>query len=307
MLGLFMPVIGVNLHKVAGEWFQRRQLGLANGVISAGFAGGFLLGSLFAASVLSPALGGWRPLMYLFGAVAVVVAILWLFIHPKTSEADDGPQLHIPLREGLPQILKLRNVWLIGLGKIGLWGCIRGFTGYLPLYLRGEGWQPNRADTALAIFFTFSLLGAILIPMLSDRLGTRKPFLLIASLMIGGGVWVLGFAQGWLVFAAIIFAGLIFDAFMGISITATTEVKGVGPALSGTAIGFVFLLQEIGGMLAPPIGNSLASISPQVPFYFWGTMALVGGVAFYLFQVETDPTQTVTTENIPASLETRTG
>ncbi|MDX1437695.1 MAG: MFS transporter, partial [Anaerolineales bacterium] len=57
LLGLVQPVIPINLHKMAGEWFPRRQLGLATAVISTGFAAGLMIGSLLSASVLSPALG----------------------------------------------------------------------------------------------------------------------------------------------------------------------------------------------------------------------------------------------------------
>ena len=280
-MGLFAPLIAVNLHAVAGHWFAPNELGIANGIISSGFAAGFLFGSLLAASVLSPLLGGWRPVLFVYGGISILLAIAWWILNPADEQNDQGDRKRISLREGLPMVLRIRNVWLIGIGKIGLWGCVRGFTGYLPLYLREIGWDPNRADQALGAFFVVSLIGAIPIPMLSDRLGVRRPFLITAALCVGLGTIMTGFVSGGLIFLAAMLAGLMFDAFMGISITAVSEIKELGGALIGTAVGAVFFLSDLGGTIAPPLGNALAEISLELPFYLWGGMALLGIVAFY--------------------------
>ncbi|MGB1253926.1 MAG: MFS transporter [Candidatus Promineifilaceae bacterium] len=278
-LGLFAPLIGVNVHNVAGQWFARQQLGLANGIISSGFAAGFLLGSLFAANTIAPFFGGWRPTMYGYGGLAFLVAGAWWWLVPENS-AENPTHTHIPLREGLPKVLTIRTVWLIGLGKIGVWGCVRGFTGYLPLYLRGLGWDPNSADAALSAFFVVSLLGAIPIPMLSDRLGKRKQFLVAAACLIGGGSLLVGAADGALIFLGAMIAGILFDAFMGLSITLINEIETLDRALVGTALGAVFFFSDIGGTIAPPLGNALAGISPELPFFLWGAMAILASVAF---------------------------
>ncbi|MFT5194699.1 MAG: MFS family permease [Cellvibrionaceae bacterium] len=286
-MGLFAPLIGVNLHNVAGQWFSPKQLGLANGILSSGFAAGFLLGSLLAASTFSPLVGGWRPLMFVYGGVALILALAWWVLHPADPGKNETASSHNSFREGLPKVLRIRTVWLIGVGKIGLWGCVRGFTGYLPLYLRGIGWNPTAADQALAAFFIVSLLGAIPIPALSDRLGVRKPFLIGAALMMGLGSIMTGFVTGGLIFLAAMMAGVMFDAFMGLSITAVSEIKELGGALTGTAVGVIFFLSDIGGTIAPPLGNALAQISPELPFFLWGGMVILGSAAFYAIKEPT--------------------
>ena len=79
LFGLFSPMITSNTVKTCGMWFSRRQLGLANGVLSMGMALGFLLGSLFSATLLSPSLGGWRNVLILYGALSALLAIPWFF------------------------------------------------------------------------------------------------------------------------------------------------------------------------------------------------------------------------------------
>ncbi|MFT5193653.1 MAG: hypothetical protein ACI85U_000658, partial [Candidatus Promineifilaceae bacterium] len=92
------------------------------------------------------------------------------------------------------------------------------------------------------------------------------------------------FASGWFLLVLVALAGLTFDATMGLSVTAVTEVKGVGAVLAGTAIGLVFMVQQLGGTLAPIIGNNLEQYGAQTPFYFWGSLALLGAIIFVGFR-----------------------
>ena len=287
LLGMVQPAIPVNLHKVAGEWFPRQQLGLGTGVISAGFALGLLLGSLLSATVLSPALGGWHRVLYLYGLVAVVMSGLWAVIHPgEKRTVGEARRTPVPLREALAHVSRLRSVWIIGLGTLFIWACIRGFVGYLPLYLRDQGWSGVYADGALSLFYALSLLAAIPIALLSDRYQVRRGFLLLAALFMGLGVGLLSFAQGIMIFLAVIIAGTVFDAFMAIHQAAILEVDGVGTAYAGTALGFGAMLREAGGVFSPPLGNSLTVFGPSVPFAFWGAMGLLAMIAFYLLPVK---------------------
>jgi MFS family permease len=283
-LGLVQPAVAVNIFKVAGEWFRRERLGMASGVISAGFASGLSLGALVSASVLSPLFGSWRPVMFFYGIVALLMGLLWYLLHPREVATEE--KRHIPLREGLPHVIRLRRVWLIGLGGMGINACITGAMGYLPTYLRTIGWNPTTADNALAMFYFVSLLGAIPLAMLSDRLGTRRGFLMAAALMMTIGISLLATVDGYLIWLAVIIAGVMFDGFMGIQMASIMEVEGVGVAYIGTALGFSGVIRNFGGVFSPPIGNSLASIAPNIPFIFWAALSL-----FSLFIFMTIPTK----------------
>lgn len=286
ILGIAMPFISVNIHNTASRWFSSNQLGVANGFISSGFAAGFLLGTSLGATTLSPLLGGWRNVLFMYGLVAMVFAVAWWFLHPADPIKANHPLSLNLLREDFSQVLQSRTIWLIGLGKICVWGCVRGFTGYLPLYLREIGWDPNLADAALSTFFIVSFCGAIPIPLMSDKIGRRKPFLVIAAGTIGIGCLLLSSPTTTIVFAAAALTGIMFDAFMGISITAASELKFLHGALPGTAIGVIFFLSDIGGTIAPPLGNAFADQMPHLPLLIWGSLALLGIIPFMLIKEE---------------------
>jgi MFS family permease len=325
LFGLVQPAIPMNVHKVCGVWFSGQRLGLANGVVSAGMALGFMLASLLSATLLSPWLGGWRNVLVLYGALSIGMNLLWYFTQaepaesrpvrekltsPIAAEPPAGPasfrsprvsvgvypktephpatqdKTRLSFRQALPRIARLRNIWLVGLAMLGISGCIQGVLGYLPLYLREIGWTAANADGALATFHGASMLATIPLAMLSDRLGSRRGVLLAATLMIAGGTGLLSFTTGSLVWSAVVIAGLARDGFMAILMTMIIEIRGVGPAYAGTATGLVMVFIRLGSLISPPLGNSLAYFDLALPFLFWAALALLGLLGFYFFKEE---------------------
>ncbi|RMF86581.1 MAG: MFS transporter [Nitrospinota bacterium] len=285
LFGLVRPVIPINLHKTCAVWFPSSELGLANGFVSTGMALGFLFGSLFSATLLSPALGGWRHVIFFYAGLATVISLLWLLTPPPptTGPGTSRGSRPIPLREGLPYVVRLRPVWVLGVVILGYGACVQGFLGYLPLYLRGIGWPATSADGALATFHGVSLCAALPIAWLSDRLRTRRALLMLATGMLAAGVGLLPFVDESLIWGTVILAGLMRDGFMAIFMTTVMEVRGIGAAYAGTAIGFTMMLGGIGRVVSPPLGNSLVGLGEQFPFLFWAMMALLALVSLGFF------------------------
>ncbi|MEZ4711552.1 MAG: MFS transporter [Caldilineaceae bacterium] len=289
LLGLFLPAIPMNVHKTCALWFPGRQLGMANGVVSVGMAFGFMLGSLLAATVFSPLVGGWRNLFMIYGAVAVLVSMFWLFSKPIVEDDDAAAaRKKSSLPEALSHVGSIRNVWLFALATMGISGCVNGALGYLPLYLREAGWLPATADSAAASFHAASMLAAIPIALLSDRLRMRKGILMIAAGMICIGVGLLGFVQGPLIWLAILTAGVVRDGFMAITMTSIMEVRGVGARFAGTATGLSMVFMGIANVVSPPLGNSLERFGASTPFLLWSAMALAGLLVYTLIRRPTE-------------------
>lgn len=180
------------------------------------------------------------------------------------------------LRQAIAHVARIRNVWLLGFVLLGIGGCIEGTLGYLPLYLRGLGWPEAAADGAASTFHAASMIFVIPIALWSDRLGTRKRVLMAAALMIITGVGLLSVVDGVMVWGAVSIAGLVRDGFMAVFMTTIIETEGVGATYAGTAIGLVMILSGLGRLIAPPLGNSLATIAPAMPFVFWASLAAAG-------------------------------
>lgn len=274
MFGIFTPFITMNSFKACSLWFSGQQMGLASGVLSMGMALGFLVGSMFSATSLSPWLDGWRQVLFFYGAVSIVLCVPWFLTRPTPAHAHSAGAGSI--LKNIASIARIRNIWLLGLLIFGIGGCIQGALGYIPLYLRGQGWPEASADGALAAFHTISLIFVVPIALISDKLGTRKKVLVVSSMVITLGIGMLSVAQGTMVWVAVCLAGMVRDGFMAVLMTLILETDGVGPVYAGTATGLTMVFSGIGNLVAPPIGNSLAEITPGAPFLFWSAMTLIG-------------------------------
>ena len=118
--GLFPMAAPMNVHKTCGVWFAGKHLGMANGVVSAGMALGFLLGSLISATLLSPLLGGWRNVLLFYAVLAVIVGVLWAFTRsePTSDGQAAAPTERLSLRDSLLRVGRLRNVLAAGGGDV---------------------------------------------------------------------------------------------------------------------------------------------------------------------------------------------
>ncbi len=276
-----VPVI---IFKAIRQWFPRENLGMASGIVSAGFASGLMLGPLLSTSVILPALGGWRQVLVLYGLLAIAISLLWLLLHPAGRHAvgEDGGADAAGLVAGLRAAARLRNLWLMGIGGLGVGACFSGFSGYLPTYLKTIGWAPLDADRALSLFFLASLICVVPFSTLSDRLGIRRGILVALTLLLGVGVGLLGLVAGTFILLVAVVTGASFDSVMALQQTSVMEVEGVDNSLSGSALGMVTTIRNLGIAFSPPLGNSLAAWGAGLPFLFWGACGVCAALMFSL-------------------------
>lgn len=275
LFGLLSAIIPPIVHKSCSVWFPGRQLGLANGVVSMGMAVGFTVGAMISATILSPLLGGWSNVLLLYGAISVVISILWLLTHsePDVVQPSASSANTVPFRRALSRVVRIKDVWLLGFILVGQIGCVQGLFGYLPLHLREIGWTDSSADGALAVFHATSMIGVVPIALLSDKLSSRKPILFTATLMTAIGVGLLSVVGSPIVWVSMIIAGVARDGFMAVLMTTLIETDGVGATYAGTAMGLVLTLSRLIAFISPPIGNSLADINLRLPYVFWAALA----------------------------------
>jgi CP family cyanate transporter-like MFS transporter len=283
LFGLLSASVPMNAMKTCRIWFPSHQLGLATGVISMGMALGFMVSSMISATVMSPWLGSWRYVLAFYGVIAMLLSIPWIFTQDApVEETSAGVRVYPPsLREMFSHVAHIKRMWLLGFAILGIGGCVQATLGYLPLYLRDIGWAGARADSVAASFHLASMIFVIPLALGSDRLGSRRKVLIAAVLMITTGIGLLSVVDGLLVWGAVIMAGMVRDGFMAVFFTMTMETDGIGPTYAGTATGFVLVWSGLGALIAPPLGNSLASITPGLPFVFWAGMALAGLMGIY--------------------------
>jgi MFS family permease len=279
LFGVLASIIAVGVMKACRVWFTSRQLGFATGVIVTGGGIGAATGSMVSATFLSPLLGGWRNVMFLYGAISVVLGIIWLLVVKETQDAGAAEyKTPVPARQAVSRVIRIKAVWLIGFNLLAYVGSMKAIMGYLPLYLRESGWAAIRADGALTVFNLMTVAGAIPLTLLSDKLGRRKAVLLPAILIAIICTALLPIINNASLWGIFIMLGVFHQVYIALTNTMVLEIEEIGVDHAGVALGLALTLQRIGAFIASPLGNSLAIINLGMPFVFWAVLLFLGAV-----------------------------
>lgn len=278
LFGFFAPFVSISNFKNIGAKFEDHELGIANGALALGMASGFFLGSMISASYISPWIGGWQKTFILFGLIAIVFVIPWFFIRTETEgeETSHSVSSQPSTRENIKHVSGIKNIWLLGLAILCINGAVQGFLGYLPLYLRGLGWQTITADSLAASFHLSSMIFVIPITLISDKLGIRKKIALRLTIISTLGIGLVAVLNSSNLWIAVLIGGFARDGIMAILFTMVLKIKGIGTTYAGSAAGLLLILSGVGSLISPPLGNNLVRIAPNIPFVFWASLAFIG-------------------------------
>jgi MFS transporter, NNP family, nitrate/nitrite transporter len=268
----FSAAMTVNVvPKITAIWFRAQHVGLANAVFMVSIYAGQMTATMFSATVFAPLLGGWRNLLFVLAVPAIVLGILWLTTgdRPKSVQQQPSRSEDATLWQLLSHVIRIREVWIMGLVIMSAMGSITAVNGYLPLYLQGQGWSVAESGGALTLMLAVSLVGSIPVIFLSNRLRSLKPMFIVSMLTMGlslGMLLILNGPSAWLTLAI---CGLVRSVPPVLVNVFIIEMPEIGSKYTGTAVGLTNTVGMVGGFLIPPLGNALAVIDPGFPILFW--------------------------------------
>jgi CP family cyanate transporter-like MFS transporter len=248
-VGVGMAVIGPILPSIV-----RQRLPNQPAAGTGSYVAGLVLGATFTAAAAVPiaaATGGWRGSFTVISSIALVSLVAWLVLMPK----DHGYKRTAPQRPNLPW--RRPSAWLLGVifgsQSILFYG---GITWLASIY--GErGWGPVEAGGLVALFTGIGIVPTLAVPVIADRIGTRRTQLAgAAALSVAGALLIAltpGAPAGSLVSAgAVVLLGLGIGAYFPLALTLPVDVAA-DPA-DAASISALMLL----------IGYLLAATSPVV-------------------------------------------
>jgi len=255
---------------IAALWLPARRFASFSGVaLAVGLAGGVIGQGPFAAVVAAL---GWRDYMVVLAGWALIHALLaWLLIRdrPRSAErsvpggAMPATPVPEPMRSSLIRALRQPQNFLIAafaflmsvpiLAFGGLWG--------VPYTVARFGVDTTAAGFAMAAMLLGVACGGPLWGLLSDRLGRRKPILLVGGLLglatIGGAIYLPD-----LPFAA--FQVCVFLSGFGGSAMVTAFALGRehnDARSAGTALGLINMCTVLSGAVSQPLIGLLLDLS----------------------------------------------
>jgi MFS family permease len=269
------------INSAASSSVARNKQAFSQGLLAVGGGIGLILGSMISATILSPLLGGWRNVFFLYGAISVFISLLWIFVGKDSKrEVTRNTQEAVTFKQAFSYLFKLKPLWMISIVFLLYQGCMMGMQGYLPYHLIENGWTTVSSSGILTIFNATGALAVVPFALLSDKLGSRKLYLLLSFIFAAVCLGFMSVITNGIVWILIILAGIFYQMSSALCMTMCIETTKVGSAYTGTALGILISMSLIGRAFAPPIGNSLATVSQSIsfPFIFWAAMAVVGAI-----------------------------
>ena len=265
LIGLGVSAMFISLMKLNSVWFHDRHYGTVGGM-------SLMLGNMGSVLAATPLVWAvthtsWRNVFTAVGIFSFVIATLvWLLVRNHPEEAGlpsmremEGKEAHQRHQghwyDGLLTVMKNRSSWPGFWPNLGVGGSLFAFAGLWGVpYLRDVyGMERSvAANHTMLLLFCFAV-GALLLGILSDRIGKRLP------VIVGGiGVYVLCWLP--IVFAWHMPIGVSYTLFalMGLGASGFTltwaSAKEVNPpALSGMATSVVNTGTFLGAAILQPL------------------------------------------------------
>jgi MFS family permease len=230
--------------KLPANWFAVEQRATAVGLVTLANLVGTALGL-----VLTPLLIEQMSIpnvQLIYGALAAVSSVLFIALareRPPTPPCPPELEARALMLDGLKHALTVRSFWLYLLVSfIGL-GIFNGLTTWVEGIVRPRGFTPADAGMLGALMLAGGVLGAIIIPAISDRQHKRRRYLLLGMLLAIPGLIGLTFAQSyWLLLLSAFMLGFFLISTSPIGMQYAAEITY--PTPEGTSNGLIQLFGQ---------------------------------------------------------------
>jgi sugar phosphate permease len=243
------PFILNAVTKVAARWFPIQERATASGLGSLAMYLGIVVGmALTPYLVLQSSIEGMLVAYGIVSAIATIVFFGAAREHPPTPPCLPGQEERSLVLDGLKQTLRKRDfILLMLIFFIGL-GIFNGVTTWIEDIVRPKGFSITQAGITGGLMVVGGIVGAVVMPLLSDRYRKRTPFLVLA--IVGATLGLVGVTYAtsyWLLLASAFVLGFFLLSAGPIGFQYGAEVAY--PAPEGTSNGLLLLMGQISGII----------------------------------------------------------
>ncbi len=230
--------------KMPANWFAINERATAVGLVTianlVGTGIGLAVTPLLFESITIPSI------QLIYGGIAAFSSLLFILLaHDKPPTPPCPPELaaRALMVDGLKHALRIRPFWYyLIISFIGL-GIFNGVTTWVETIIRPRGFTPADAGLLGALMLVGGLLGALIIPSLSDRQHKRQRYLFIGIGMAIPGLLGLAYASStWTLFGSAFFLGFFLVSANPVGMQYAAEITY--PTPEGTSNGLIQLFGQ---------------------------------------------------------------
>jgi len=277
-ISLAQPFIVNAITKLVLDWFEEEHHAIATGLGTMGMFVGMALG-LLVTPILVDAYG-FRFAMSAFALVSILSTLLcfiWVKNNPDKKHVVPISEVALKLKDFFAdkQLLTLFILSFLGLGFFN------GLTTWIELILAPHGITSVQAGIIGSFLIFGGIIGAVVIPLLSDYFKKRRPFLLLSILIALATTLPLCRSDNYnLLLVTAFFQGFFFLPAYALLLEMCSE--WVGEEKAGSATGILMLMGNAGGVVV-----IIAMDALKEPLYLRSVYLLVGILAVSFFTAMT--------------------
>jgi len=278
-IAIGQPFILNAITKFAARWFPIEERATAAGLGTLAMYVGILAGMILTPYlIIGSGIGG---MLYIYGIIAMVAAVVFVVFAkegPPTAPCRPDQEERSLVYDGIKNIFKVKDFnWLLFIFFIGL-GVFNSVTTWIENILNPRGFSNTQAGITGGLMIAGGILGALIIPILSDHYRKRTPFIILA--LSGATICLVGitFATSyWLLLVS--GAGLGFFLLSSGPIGFQYGAEITYPTSEGTSNGMLLLMGQISGIafiFAMDIFKSPETGSMTIPLVVLISLMAVG-------------------------------
>ncbi|HTW90413.1 MAG TPA: MFS transporter [bacterium] len=248
-IAMGQPLVVGAVTKVAATWFPVKERATASGLGTLAVYLGVLVGML-----ITPALAvryGMASMLLIYGIVTVVSALCFFIFakgKPATPPCPAGHDVRVLMFDGLKQMLRQRDfLLLLAIFFVGL-GMFNGVSTWIEDIVRPRGFSISQAGLLGGLMLIGGIIGAVILPILSDKARRRKPYIILSLCGLIPGLAGMAFATSyWL----LLISGFLFGFFLLSSgpIGFQFGAELTHPAPEGTSNSLLLLMGQVSGLI----------------------------------------------------------
>jgi cyanate permease len=248
-IAIGQPFILNAVTKLAARWFPIQERATAAGLGTLAMYVGILLGMALTPYLTSKY--GMEKMLLMFGAASAITAIIFfVFVkeRPLTPPCPADQEERSLVFDGLRQIIRQPEfIWLMLIFFIGL-GVFNGVATWIEDIVRPRGFSATQAGIIGGLMIAGGVIGALILPPLSDYFRKRIPFIMIALTGAILGLIGITFATTYmLILTSSFILGFFLLAAGPIGFQYGAELAF--PAPEGTSSGLLILMGQISGIV----------------------------------------------------------
>ncbi|MFC2024468.1 CynX/NimT family MFS transporter [Chloroflexota bacterium] len=255
-----------NMPKLVATFVHRDRAHIAMGITNLGIPLGIALGLALTMPVIWPVTNTYQGVFFIWSIPVVIAAILWWILvkEPRRRSADF--QESSVNTAALRTVISNKNLLLIAALMFLHLFFVYNWTGWAPVLMMSKGVSPVWAGFITSVAHWAYIPAFFLMPKLSYKLGLRKPFLWLPSIILALASWgatKVSINASWFLMALVGIAnGTRFVTLLSLPVEMMHK-KDVG-----TASGIMLAIGYAGAVIGPLVGGRVFDITQNLDLSF---------------------------------------